>query len=214
MRICCRTIVSVALAWGIAAALPVAAQAPGEPPQNPDILTAAEADLAGRVAEESPEVAVYLQSSQPVYRVRVELLRLKEAEERRFALVTHYRYEGDLTIQSAVDLGAGTVFEVTATPAVPAPLAAEELDRARQFALGHPEVRSGLGQHLPALESGAPGYAVQSLALHTTDPEDPIYGHRVISVLFETPDGYITGLEVLVDLSTGVVTVETQEVEP
>lgn len=214
MRTCCRTIASAALAWGIAVALPVAAQSPGEPPQNPDVLTPAEAELAGRVAEESPEVAPYLQSPQPVYRVRVELLRLKEAEERRFALVTHYRYEGDLTIQSAVDLGAQTVFEVTATPAVPAPLAAEELDLARQLALGHPEVRSGLGQHLPAIEAGAPGYSIQSLALHTTDPEDPIFGHRVVGVLFETPDGYITGLDVLVDLSTGEVTVEPQEVTP
>ncbi len=214
MRTCCRTIVSAALACGIAAALPVAAQSPGEPPQNPDILTAAEEALAGQVAEESPEVAAYLASLEPVYRVRVELLRLKEAEERRFALVTHYRYEGDLTIQSAVDLEARTVFEVTATPAVPAPLAAEETDRARQLALAHPEVRSGLGQHLPPIQAGAPGYAIQSLALHTTDPEDPIYGHRVVGVLFETPDGYITGLDVLVDLSTGAVTVELQEVTP
>jgi hypothetical protein len=214
MRTCTRIIVSAALAWGIAAALPVAAGASEERPVNPDILTAAEVALAAQVAEESPEVAVYLASLQPVYRVRVELLRLKEDEARRFALVTHYRYEGDLTIQSAVDLEALTVFEVTATPALPAPLAAEELDRARQLALAHPEVRAGLGPHLPPLESGAPGYAIQSLALHSTDPEDPIHGHRVLGVLFETPDGYIVGLDVLVDLSTGAVSVEPREVMP
>lgn len=201
------------VAWVAAGPVP-AVEAEESPQVNPDILTPDEEVRAAQIAQANPEVAGYLQSPQPVYLARVELLRLKELEAQRFALVTYYRYEGDLTVQAAVDLGAESVTEVTATPHLPAPVAGEEIEEARRLALEHPEVRSELSPHLPWFEAGAEGYEVQAIGLHTTDPDDPIYGQRVLSVLFETPEGYVAGLEVLANLTAGDVTVTTHEVTP
>lgn len=178
---------------------------------NPDVLTEAEAQRAVEIASADSRVREYFETDQPVFVAQVELLRLKEAETDRFALVSHYRYEGDLTIQSTVDLSREVVSEVEAIPHLPTPLAPEELARARELALANEELRGVLEDRFTDYTSRRQGFEIEALVLRTASKEDPIFGHRVVSLLFKTPRGYLAGVETVVDLTTGELTIERKE---
>ena len=43
-----------------------------------------------------------------------------------------------------------------------------------------------------------------------TDPSDPLYGKRMVRAVINTPQGFVTGLHVFVNLSDATVSVQQQ----
>ena len=170
-----------------------------------DELTPEERTLAGQVADRALRARQLITDTRRVYLVRVEWLRDKEAESRgvadRKALVTHYRYDDDAALVTVVDLAQRTAVQVDTLPHLPTPLATEEFTRARDLALAHPEVKAALtpyGERVTA----------EALVTRAASREDPIFGHRVVRMMFRVGPDYLTRPIVLVDLTTGQVTIE------
>jgi Cu2+-containing amine oxidase len=168
-------------------------------------LSSGERDLAARLARQGLDQRALVQTG-PLVLSRVELLRDKTQEEKgqsnRQALVTHYRYQGDLTIQSAVDLTSQRIISVDTASGVPAPLAEEEFTRARKLALADPAVRRALGDATDRV-------TVEPLLVRSADPKDPLFHHRLVRLLFRLGQDYLTQPVVMVDLSDGRVQVQT-----
>lgn len=166
--------------------------------EAPDTLTTAERALAVRLTEEAVRP---LRTDAPMYLVDVELLRPKDPGEARQALVMHYRYDGDLGILTTVDLSGQRVIALDTVPHLPLPFAAEEVDRARRLARDDPRVARALEPHGDAVR-------IEALPVRTVSPDDPLYGRRVLRLLFRVPRGYLEEPVVLVDLTAGVVIIE------
>ena len=49
---------------------------------------------------------------------------------------------------------------------------------------------------------------VEAQLTGTTDQTDPLFGHRVVNLLFRTEEGYLEIRSVTVDLTTQTVTVD------
>jgi hypothetical protein len=184
--------------WGILAAallalhaLPVGAQTPAAP------LNEAERKAAASLAEQALKGRL-LWAPRDFYLIDVELLRDKEAETSRRALVTHFRYEGDLAILSVVDLDARQVVRVETRPHQAVGLAEEELRRAEQLALQDPRVAEALGDARAKVR-------VEALVIRTGDEKDPYFGHRVVRLLFKLGADYLASPVVNVDLTAGRV---------
>jgi hypothetical protein len=131
----------------------------------------------------------------------VQLLHQGEAPDprRRLALVTLYRYDGDLTIRKTVDLTNDVLLDTWSTPHLTPPLTRLEHDAARALALRHPEIRAALGPKIRDV-------TVEALLIRMPDSSDPLFGRRVVSLLFRTPEGYLyIGREVIVDLTDSAV---------
>ena len=115
------------------------------------------------------------------------------------ALVTLYRYADDTTLRRLVDLERGEVVEETEAEGVSPPLSRTEAELARALLLEDAEVLEILGGDVEAVE-------FEFLLTRTSDPEDPLFGRRVVYPLFNTERGYLPGSgEVLVDLTAGEV---------
>lgn len=169
----------------------------------PDSLTPEERELAARVAAEAIEERGLLTAA-PLYLVDLELVRTKLEEAGapvRQALVTHYRYEGDLAILALVDLGAPQAVQIDTVAHLPVPLAPEELENARRLALGNPEVREALTPYRGQVE-------VEPLLSRAAAETDRFFGHRVVRLLFRVPTGYLDAPIVYVDLTTEEVVIE------
>jgi hypothetical protein len=167
-------------------------------------LTAEERDLAGRLAREAIQQRA-LVTTGPLYVSRVELLRDKVEEAKpqpaRLALVTQYRYQGDLTIHVSVDLTHKLVVNVDTASGVSAPLAQEEFEKARQLALADSRVQA-------ALKDAARRVIVEPLVVRSSDPADSLAGHRVVRLLFRLGQDYLSEPIVLVDLTRSTVLLE------
>ena len=98
--------------------------------------TATEIQVAVLLAERAL-VERKLRTESPLYLVGTELYRDKQAEMEgkadRKVLVTHYRYEGDLGIQTVVDVSHETVVKTETIPHLPTPLAPGELAKAKEL---------------------------------------------------------------------------------
>ncbi len=167
-------------------------------------LTAQERALAISLAEE--EVAGRgLRSTGPMFVTDVELIRTKdgrgEESPDRQALVTHYRYQGDLAILSAVSLSRGIVLQVDTAAHIPTRLATEEFDNARRLALADGLVRSSVEPYLERLD-------VEALVLHTSNPQDSLFGQRIVRLLFRVGRDYLSDPIVYVNLHQERVSVE------
>lgn len=171
-------------------------------------LTAEDQRLARELATPA---AQRFATTGPLYLVAIERLRDKDAEaadsNARFAVVTHYRYDGDLAIRSTVDLVRRAVVRTDSAAHRPTPLAPEELEQARRLALENAAVRRALGAR-------ADQVTVEALVLRTSSPRDPIFGHRVVRLLFRVGADYLREPIVLVDLHTSAVTIEPTEAAP
>jgi hypothetical protein len=140
----------------------------------------------------------------PIFVVDVDLIRDKVAgseEGKRGALVTEYRYLGDLAIIVHVDLAESKVLQVDTVPHLPVPLAEEEFKRARQMALGDAAVHGALGSHFDRV-------TVEALVTRPGSQHDPLYGHRLVRLLFKVDRDYLSQPAVLVDLTEGKVIVQ------
>jgi hypothetical protein len=166
-------------------------------------LTAAERARAIELAERAVRER-NLATGGPIFVVDADLIHDKAAgseEGQRGALVTHYRYQGDVAIITHIDLAAGKVLQVETVPHLPVPLAEEEFKRARQLALDDAAVRAALGNNLNRV-------AVEALVTRPGSQQDPLYGHRLVRLLFKVDRDYLSQPSVMVDLTDGKVTIE------
>jgi hypothetical protein len=125
----------------------------------------------------------------------VHLVRDPEQPDSRLALVVAYRYDTASAVRTLVDLSTDEVVEVTEEVGAPVPLAPIELALARELALDDARVREAIAPYGPQIE-------VEGLLSHTTDTADPLFGHRIVHLLFRTPTGYLTTVgEVYADLT-------------
>lgn len=145
-----------------------------------------------------------LSAEQPMYLVGVEFFRDKETEvERgdagRQMLVTHYAAGTDTAILTRVNLETDEVVAVDTVPHLPVRLSREEFDIARRMALEDPRVQTALrGRDVE----------VEAQLSRSSAEKDPQYRHRVVHLLFKTPDGYLDSPTVIVDLTANEVMVE------
>jgi hypothetical protein len=123
----------------------------------------------------------------------------------RHALVQHYRYDGDLTLQTSIDLDRQRVTKVEAMPHSPTSLAPEELERAERLARGHAEVKRALARAKGAVE-------VDALLIFTSVANAPTYNHRVVHLFFRQGRDYLLyGPIAEVDLTTETVRVDRSD---
>jgi hypothetical protein len=180
---------------GLLAAGPAALAAQRAEP--PDTLTAEERALAFRLAEEA---VAPLRTRAPMYLVASELIRPK-ADEGRQALITHYRYDGDLAILTTVDVARGRVVVLDTVPHLVVPVVAEEVERARELALADSRVSRAVERWRSELQ-------VEAIQSRAASEADPLFGHRVVRLLFRIRRGWLDDPVVHVDLTTGRVLVE------
>jgi len=160
----------------------------------PAPLTAAETQAAASIALRALETN-NLRGSGPLFFVHAEMLHDKAAPNARRALVEHYRYDGDLTITTLVDLGAQRVVAQRTAAHVPTPLSREEFEQARASALGDSRVSGLLAAHRNEQVD------VEPMMTFTTSPDDPFFGHRVVRLLFRVGRDYLHTPLVFVDLT-------------
>lgn len=137
--------------------------------------------------------------------VEADLYRDKEGEKEgapsRRAMVTHYRYDDDTAIVTFLDLTRQEVIRVEEIPHLPVPLSREEFERARELAFSDEAVRK-------SLPSGGERPSVEALVVRGESPDDPIFGHRVVRLLFRDGADYLSEPAVTVDLTNEQVRVE------
>jgi hypothetical protein len=161
------------------------------------VLTAAEVQLARDLAESQIHPPAHPMSPQErVYFIKVDLLPDTQAgSANRRVMVHHYRYQGDETIFTLVDLHSAEVLKVETALHYPTALADEEKERAAALARHDERVR-------PFVQGGA---EFEFRPIQLTAKDEPMAGHRVVHVLLRGPDGYFSRPRVLVDLTTETV---------
>jgi hypothetical protein len=168
-----------------------------------DPLSKEEQTLAVRVAETAlrsekllPDKKTFLASMQSHRDTEAE----KKGVFERHALVTYYRYAGDTGLLVYVNLVRQTA-KVERSPHFAASIAQEELQRATELAMNHPTLTK-------VLEPFRGRVTVEALLMQSVGPKDPLFGHRLVNLLFRVGPHYLTasGL-VLVDLTTEKVTI-------
>ncbi len=167
-------------------------------------LTEAEKLLAVQITDQAL-TSRDLRNGSPLYLVETELVVEKPATEggadKRLARITHYRYDGDLSIFTTIDLNAQTTRRMDVVPHLPVPFSNEEYAAAASLAMSDRRVRGILGQRQSLVQP-------EGLAMRTSDPADRYFGHRVLRMMFKLDDDYLTQPIVLVDLTTQTVVIE------
>lgn len=119
----------------------------------------------------------------------------------RLAVVTSYQYEGNLTINRLIDLNNGRVLEEDRIQNGGARFTNVEQQFARELLLRDERVRR-LVEPLQGQES------FNFLLSTTPDPNNPLYGKRVVNVLISTPEGYLTEIpRISINLTDAAVVV-------
>jgi Cu2+-containing amine oxidase len=103
----------------------------------------------------------------------------------RLAVVTSYQYEGNLTINRLIDLNSGRVVEEDRIQNGGARFTNVEHQYARELLMRDERVRR-LIEPLQGRET------FNFLLTTTPDPNNPLFGKRVVNVLIATPEGYLT----------------------
>lgn len=126
----------------------------------------------------------------------------------RLAILTYYRYEGDLTISISINLSRQQVLEVKELRNFAPPISGEELARAKELALSDPRLKDALGPYRGRL-------IVQPTDVRSESPKDPLYHHRAVLMLFRVGHTYLLpNSRVIVDLTSEKVVVEPQPAKP
>ena len=121
--------------------------------------------------------------------------------DQRLAVVTLYQYEGNLTVNRLVDLNSGRVVEEDRIQNGGARFTNVEQQYARELLMGDERVRR-LIEPLQGRES------FNFLLTTTPDPNNPLYGKRVVNVLISTPEGYLTEIpRISINLTDAAVVV-------
>jgi hypothetical protein len=167
-------------------------------------LKADERALAIRLAEETLRASKLLPDKK-TFLTEAKTHRNTEAEQKglfeRHALLTYYKYAGDLGILVYINLVRQRVIKVDKLPHFPAGIAPEELQRAREMVLNDPQ----LG---PLLNPYGNRLTVEALLTSNPQPKDSRFGHRLFYLIFRVGPRYLTAQgEVLADLTTETVMV-------
>lgn len=174
-----------------------------------DMLTAEDRHAAGELATAGLRQRAMIPSGDPrVYLVDVQELRDKQDEsqpEVRRALVTHYRYQDDTAIQSVVDLAGKSVENVETLRHVAVPLANEEVEVALTLAKSDSRVAEIMNR---------PGVVTEHLLLSTASNDDPLFGNRIVRLMFRADRDYLRAPIVLVNLTRRSVTLEEPAAPP
>ena len=168
-------------------------------------LTGEESALAVRLAEQALRSSKLL-PERKTFLTLVQTHRNGEAEKKgsfeRHARLTYYRYAGDTGILVYVNLARQRVIKVEQVQRFPAPFAPEEIQRARELALNHPQLRKVLEPHRERL-------TVEALLTRIPTPKDPLFRHRLAYLLFRVGPRYLTVQgEVLADLTTETLIIQ------
>jgi Cu2+-containing amine oxidase len=167
-------------------------------------LTKEERTLAIKLAEPALK-ANKLLPDRKTFLTSVEVSRDGEAEKRelfeRNAVLTYYRYAGDLGIRVYINLARQRAVNVEQLPHFPAPLALEELRLARELVLNDPRFKSDL-------ESLKEMLTVEVVLTRIYTPTDPLFQHRVVHLLLRVGPHNLTRYgTIIVDLTTEKVTI-------
>lgn len=110
--------------------------------------------------------------------------------------VLFYKYEGGVTLRASLDTKTGKVFEVEELKAYPCPLAGEERAAALRLAR---EQSPAVQKLLAALRAAEVG--VNAISPVISDPNDPLYGHRVAYLTVYSTAQRSARVRVVVDLT-------------
>jgi len=168
-------------------------------------LTSDERALAGRLAEQALK-ANKLFTARKMYLTEARFSRDTASEMKglfeRLAVLTYYRYDGDLTIEVFINLTRQKVLAVKQLPKANAPFSVEEFTLAKELVFKDPKLKDVLGPSRDRL-------IVEPIISRSESPKDPLFRHRVIYMLFRTGSTYlIPELTVFVDLTTEKVIIE------
>jgi Cu2+-containing amine oxidase len=120
----------------------------------------------------------------------------------RGAVLTYYRYDGDLAVEVFINLTRKEVLSVQPQPKLVPPLSREEFDLAREMALNNPQIQAALGRDRDRL-------VVEPITSRTESPKDPLFRHRYVYLMFRVGPKYVLlDSTVLVDLTTEKVIIE------
>jgi Cu2+-containing amine oxidase len=120
----------------------------------------------------------------------------------RYALLTYYRYDGDLALLLTLRLDNVEVTTIETRPHLPTSLTVDEMAQAERMAREQPAIKKALAKyaHLDKIE-------VDTVAARIIDPAVPGFQHRVARLFFR--DGQRNYLQFVptvdVDLTTGDV---------
>jgi Cu2+-containing amine oxidase len=121
---------------------------------------------------------------------------------RRCAVLTYYRYEGDLGIVVCVDVDNRKLVSLRSEPHLPTSLTPEEIAEAEKLARADPRVQKALAfyKHLERIE-------VDTIVAQIINPEVPGHQHRVARLFFrDHKRNYLNQVPMVdVDLTTGEV---------
>jgi Cu2+-containing amine oxidase len=120
----------------------------------------------------------------------------------RLALLTYYRYEGDLTIEVFINLTRQQVLAVKQLQKLIPPISPEEFSLAKELVFNDPKLKDVLGPYRDRL-------VVEPFTSRSESPEDPLFRHRVVYMLFRTGSTYLVPeSRVFVDLTAEKVIIK------
>jgi hypothetical protein len=177
------------------------AQGPRGDGANPRDLSGAEQEWVRGLAEKSLKDRGLWKGKIVLANTQV-VLDSGTSPPQRIAILTWYRYDGNLGIVQTVDLKNKTVMAVEEHPDMPTSLTPEEIAEAEKIARADPQVEKALARykHLDKIE-------VDTTVAFIISPQVPGYHHRVARLFFR--DGKHNYLQLVpmvdVDLTTGEV---------
>jgi hypothetical protein len=173
-------------------------------------LTPVEEQLAARIAGADSMVdtpaALHPDSSSRGTANRVVVSRVEAVRTdsgARLAVVTTYTYEGNITTSRLVDLDTNAVVSERTSTDVGTPVGAVEADYARSLLMSDERILQLIAPFQGAVDIGL-------IPTVITDPSDPLYGKRMVRAVINTPQGFVTGVQVSVNLTDATVNVQQQ----
>jgi hypothetical protein len=131
---------------------------------------------------------------------RVEAVR---SDSGRLAVVTTYQYEGNITTNRLVDLDTNAIVSERTSTDIGTPVGAVETDYARSLLMSDARIQQLIAPFQGNVDIGL-------IPTVVTDPSDPLYGKRLVRAVINTPQGFVTGVQVSVNLTDATVTVQQQ----
>jgi hypothetical protein len=171
----------------------------GQP--NPRQLTEVEAKAIHATAEKALKDRDLWKAK--IYLTNTEVVLDQSANPpQRYALLTFYRYEGNLAILATIQLETMTATKVVSHAHRPTSLAPAEIKEAERIAREHPQIKLALAKYkyLDKIE-------VDTIVAQIINPEVPGYQHRVARLFFrDEKRNYLPYVPMVdVDLTTGDV---------
>jgi len=163
------------------------------------LLSAEDIRLARELAERDLDIAKH--PSHPAEQtlfIKVDYLPGSFADsDQRLVIVQHYRYQGDETVFTLIDLSRQEVIRREGTVHFPTALNSAETRRAKKLAQNDERLKTLIAARRLQLE--ARPFQVTA--------DDPRLGHRLAMILFRENADYLESPEVIVDLHTETVQV-------